>query len=369
MAKAQKGFDAIYQIDYDEAERTFRALKREYPGHPAPPLYLAVVVWLRELFGRQELNLDVFVAPGYFTKPTDRKMPQRQRQAFFSHLEDSQKLAQAILNKNPRHKDARYFMGSASGVLGSFAITIDRGLKQAFSHAKKAYKYHERLVAEDPQYHDAYMTVGLYEYIVDNLPWYIKWLAMLVGYRGSEERGFQYLTLASQKGRFVADDARTLLMVLCVHEGRNQAAFENARHLHEKFPRNFLLHLNQAQILEKLGRKEQAVQSYQEILRLAESRAPNYQLLPLDTFRYQIGRRFMELKHHALALEQFERATSDPTTPEREKALAHLSAGFILDLTGKRDQAIGHYQQVLRLREFEDSHDQAEKYLKKPYQG
>ena len=43
MAQAGPGFDGIYNLDYDQAERVFLALKEENPQHPAPPLYLGTV--------------------------------------------------------------------------------------------------------------------------------------------------------------------------------------------------------------------------------------------------------------------------------------------------------------------------------------
>ena len=48
-----------------------------------------------------------------------------------------------------------------------------------------------------------------------------------------------------------------------------------------RYPRNFLLHLNVAQILTEMNRPDQAVEIYTKILALAEARTPNYQKMPL----------------------------------------------------------------------------------------
>lgn len=364
LARAREGFTRNYNLEYQEALRTFEELKRQYPQHPAPPLYLAANLWLEELFERQELDLNTFISPAYFTQPAQRRMTAERRQAFFDAVAESQKLSQTLLEKSPGHLDARYFLGAAEGLLASFAITIDRSVSEAFKHGKRAYKYHQEVVQENPDYDDAYMSVGLYEYVVANIPWYIKWLAVLIGYRGSEERAFRYLERAAEKAPFVSDDARTVLMVLLVREGRNREALEKARYLHEKYPRNYLLHINRAQILEKMGREEQALEQYQQVLKLAEGGAPNYQKLPLPVFRYQVGNKLMQLKRMDQALEQFEKVIQNPHTPEKEKALSYLHAGMILDAAGKRSEAVEHYQQVLQLKESENSHHRARRYLK-----
>ena len=367
LAQARKGFVQIYSLDYPEAAATFSALKRAYPEHPAPPLYHGVVIWLVELFEREELSLNTFAAPGYFTKATDQEMKADRRKMFFDETRRSLELSQAILREDPGNKDARYFRGSVYGILGSFAITVDRSLKQASRYGKRAFKHHRQLIREDPEYYDAYMSVGLYEHIVDKLPWYIKWLTMFLGYRGSEEKGFEYLSLAAERAPLVADDARTLQMALYVHEGRNQQAPENARYLHQKYPRNYILHLNRAQILEKMGRRSQAVERYREVVELAEAKTRNYQKLPLSTFRYRLAEKFRQLEHPDSALEQFRKSIQSPETPDREKALSHLGVGQILDVKGERQAAVSHYQLVLGFRKVKDSHRRARSFLKRPY--
>lgn len=52
-----------------------------------------------------------------------------------------------------------------------------------------------------------------------------------------------------------------------------------------------------------------------------------------------------------------------------EKVLSFLRLGQILDLLGKKEEAVESYRQVLKLKDIEDSQGFAKKYLKKPYRG
>ena len=72
----------------------------------------------------------------------------------------------------------------------------------------------------------------------------------------------------------------------------------------------------------------------------------------------------MELNHPDLALEAFRDSIDDPQTEEREKALSHLLIGQIADLQGRPEEAIFHYRQVLRYRDFEGSHSRAREFIK-----
>jgi tetratricopeptide (TPR) repeat protein len=364
---ATKGFDHVYNLDYEDARTAFKHLREQYPQHPGPPLYLALTLWQQELFRRQDLQLDRFVSPESFMEATERQMPAEDRKAFFTYIAESQASSQAILKESPGNRDARYFLGAAHGVLAAFAVTIDHDKREAFRQGKKAYQYHLEIVQEQPDYYDAYVTVGLYEYVVANLPWYMKWVAQIAGYRGTTERAFKYLHLAATKSQFVSVNARNILVVLCMREKLYDEALENAQFLHLRYPRNFLLHLNVARIFTEMNRPDQAVEVYTQILAQAEARTPNYQKMPLSVFRYNIGKILMNMDRLELAQRLFTAAIQDPATAERERALSHLCLAEVLDAGGDRLQAIANYQRVLNVANFEDSHTTAQAYLKKPY--
>ncbi len=369
LTRTRTGFEAIYDLDYEQAAQAFAQVQREYPHHPGPPLYSAVVVWLQELFERRDLDLNRFLAPGYFTKPSRRKMPDQKRELFRDLIRRSRELAKAVMDRRPNDLEARYFLGSVEGILAGFSITIDRSFKQAFSHGKKAYRYHRDIVKEDPEFYDAYVSVGVFEYIIDNLPWYMRWMATILGYRGDKEKGLRYLNEAKEKAQFVADDARIIQMVLFVREKRYQDALANLESLRTRYRRNYILHLNLGQIREKMGHTEEALRIYRKVLALGQEGKPNYHKLPLDRFRFQLGEKLLDLDRRPEALHLFRSCIVSPATPSREKALSYLRAGQIFDLLGKREEALAHYEQVLKLGDVEDSHSYANKWLRHPYSG
>ncbi len=367
MAKAQPGFNDIYNLDYERAEQVFIALQKEYPGHPAPPLYLAIIGWLRELFRRQELNLDLFMSPSFFTRSTTLEMSPGQREEFFAHIQECQDLNQRILANNPKNLDALYSLGSSYGILSAFSITIDRSLRKAFAYANKAYQYNRQVVKINPAYYDAYMAVGLYQYIVGSIPWYLRWLAVIAGYFGTKEEGFHDLDLAVTKGEYVKTDAQIIRMALRVYQERPRDALTDAEDLHRRFPRNFIFQINIAQILERLGREDQAISEYLAVVRQAEEGKANYGLLPLTTFRYTLGNRFFRMGRLDAAEGQFRKTIAYPGTPERLRALSQLRLGQILDLQGKRAEAITRYETVLKSKDFDNAQEQARTFLRTPY--
>jgi tetratricopeptide (TPR) repeat protein len=138
-----------------------------------------------------------------------------------------------------------------------------------------------------------------------------------------------------------------------------------ARQLHRRYPENYILHLNQAQILERMGGQDEAVKIYMDVARAAEEGRSGYKKLPLGTFRYTLGTRLWSLGFPDEALEIFQASSRDPETPPRQRVLSHLRAGEILDLMGRRTHAASHYREIQRLEEFDDSHSVAAEYLKR----
>src|SRR5215468_5672341 len=83
---ATKGFDHVYNLDYEEARAAFENLRQQYPRHPGPPLYLALTLWQHELFRRQDLGLDRLVSPESFVKATGQQMPVEDRNAVLKYI-------------------------------------------------------------------------------------------------------------------------------------------------------------------------------------------------------------------------------------------------------------------------------------------
>lgn len=358
---------AIYRLEYDEAIELITENIQQFPGHPGPTLARAAAIWLRELFERQEFDLDNFIAPSHFTRDAERHMPEADRDAFFRDVQEAKRLAELYLLGHPNDKEGRYYLGAAESALAVFTFTVEHDYMKALKHGRKAYQIQKAIVEEDPEFYEAYMTVGTYEYILGNLPWYIKWIAALAGLKGSEQRGFEYLILAAKKSAFISKEARMLLMVLYVREEEYAYGLQIAQQMHHLYPDNFILHLNQAQIYEHMNDPESAATIYMDVVRYAAEGRGSYTKIPLETFRYSAGEKLRELGELDQALALFEQTTRDPKAPESERALSHLRAGELLDLQGKRKEAIVQYQEVHKLENYEDTHDRASRLMKKRY--
>lgn len=367
LEQIQPGFDDLFNLEYERAWRRFSELRERWPQHPGPPLYAAATVWLRELYRRQDLDLEKFLSPGYFAEKTKHRMAPEEQQKFAELITEAQEHCAKLLEQHPGDLEVRYFQGAVEGILASFAITVNHSVSDAFRHGKRAYQLHSEVIDEDPTFYDAYMSVGLYEYVVDNLPWYIKWLAVLVGYRGSEERGFEYLQLAATRGVFVRDNAMVLQMVLFVREKRFRDALRIAQELHARYPANWLLHLNQAQILERLSDEEAAAAVYEEVWELHKQGRPRYSDIARVPFLLQLGRKFRSFGRLEQAQAFLHQALQEPAEDPDARARLHLETGKTFDLQGNRTAAREHYRLAAALARDSSVRQEAAQFLRRPF--
>src|SRR5688500_11284834 len=55
-----RGYEALYNLDYEEARRLFKEMSRLFPDHPAGPQCLAATLWLDELNRARHLQASLY---------------------------------------------------------------------------------------------------------------------------------------------------------------------------------------------------------------------------------------------------------------------------------------------------------------------
>jgi tetratricopeptide (TPR) repeat protein len=353
------GFDALYSLDYDAARNAFKRITELFPDHPAGYLYLGTHLWLDYLNRNRRLQTGLYINPSFYAESEERIDEGRDRQ-FRQYIQQALDKAEAKLAKDKNDVETRYFLGAAYGLLAGYESTVARRFFSALSNGKRAVKEHREVVRLNPNYADAYLTIGLYDYVVGSLPLAVKIIAALGGMRGSRERGIRELEQAAQSGRFIADDARVLLIALYFREGR----FNDALHLLDDFaahyPKNYLFRLEKANLLMRMGRKVEAVEAFDALLD-----NPQYHDIQ-DLIRYEYGESLFQTGYAEAALSHFRKLVALESANAQLQTLGYLRIGQALDLRGEREAALTAYQTVLRQENVFDSHKQAERFVRRP---
>lgn len=242
-----EGYDALYNLDYEGARKRFQKMIELAPDHPAGAQCFASSLWLQQLNEAWELKSTLYSTDAY---EKGKSKPNRtQIDEFRKWIRNSKQLSQARLRKDPRDVEALYFLGAAEGLEAAYAGSVERKFRAALRAGTDSVDHHREVLKLAPDFHDAELTIGLMNYIVGSLPLPVKMLVGTMGVRGSKKRGLEALERVSVEGQWARDVARVLLVDLYKRDKRWTDAFEMARELSEKYPRNYLFRLQMADAL------------------------------------------------------------------------------------------------------------------------
>lgn len=376
----RSGLDALYNIDYDKAERDFKEIVRLMPNHPGGYQLLAARVWIKTLYESRRLQSSLYSSEAFYSSGDDKVDPKIVTE-FRNLTRQAKQLAEAKLKQEPKNVEALDFLANTEGLKASFEEAVERRHFAALRDGNDAVDHHREVLKLDPTYIDAQITIGLYEYVVGSLPLPVKILAGATGYRGSKKRGLAMLEEVAAKGRWAQDDAKSVLILLYTREKRFADVLKLTRELSAKYPRNYLLRLETADALVGLAgvkRKEKdlagAVQSekeafatFDELLRDRNARDAASRALDLIHFKY--GEVLLMAGYHERAAKEFLATTKVERAEEGLVTLAHLFAARAYDAGGKRDEALSQYKAVLARPNVYDSHDAAKRGLQKAYKA
>jgi predicted Zn-dependent protease len=376
----RSGLDALYNIDYDKAERDFREIVRLYPNHPGGYQLLAARLWIKTLYESRRLQVSLYSSESFYVNGDDKVDPKIVTE-FRNLTRESRRLAEVKLKQEPKNIEALDFLANTEGLKASFEEAVERRHFAALRDGNDAVDHHREVLKLDPKYIDAQITIGLYEYVVGALPLPVKILAGATGYRGSKKRGLALLEQVAKEGRWAQDDAKTVLILLYTREKRFEDALKLTRELSVKYPRNYLLRLETADALVSLAgvkrkandkvaavqAEKEAFATFDELLRDRNVRDSAARALDLIHFKY--GEALLIAGYNERAAKEFLAATRVEHAEEGLITMAHLFAARAYDVAGKRDEALAQYKEVLARPNVYDAHDEAKKGLRQAYKA
>jgi len=360
---------ATYNIDYATARAKYEEIRKRLPQHPAGDLYLATVIWLEYLNKTRRLQTGLYKNDSSFYAGAEKAKEETEGdavdpevdRAFRDRMAQAKTKALALVARNKNDPDALYYLGTYYGVMAGYEASVARKFFGAMRNGSRCVDAHQKVLKLKPDYYDAYLSVGMYDYIVGSLPFTYKAIAAIAGFRGNKQRGIERLQTIIAQDADSADDARVLLLAVYQNEKRYDDSLAILNYLSAKYPRSYLIRLEKASTLVTLNRTQDAYQAFEELLK-EPAAAPAG-----DLINYQYAEALALNKEYRRAAEHF---LAVPQATGAEASLATVSllrAAQVYDLEGKRDLAISQYKAVLARPNVYDSKLQAERGLKEPY--
>ena len=230
----------MYDLRFGTAHQVLHEWERLHPEDPLGPASDAVAYLFSEFNRLGILQAQLFLN-GQNAKKAHKLAPNPEiKQAFESALSKSQRLADSILARTPQDSNALFAKVLDLGLRSDYLSLIENREMASLHYMKSAGILAEELLKIDPSYYDAYLAVGVENYLLSLNPAPVRWMLGLYGVETSKARGIQELKLTAQKGHYLRPYARLLLAVAELRDDNQSKAAGLLQGLAREFPDNEL---------------------------------------------------------------------------------------------------------------------------------
>ncbi|UBM60150.1 tetratricopeptide repeat protein [Marinilongibacter aquaticus] len=236
----------MYNFKFHEAEVEFKWLLVKYRNHPIGHFLLGLNDWWR-------------IVPDTGIKLYDNSIHE--------HMDKTIDLAEGMLDRNPKSKEAAFFIAAAYAFKGRLYSERESWVKAAWA-GKQALKYLEKSRGDENINPELLFGDGVYNY-------YSKWIQenykslrpLLTFFRkGNKKLGIQQLEEVAQNAFYTRMEARYFLMQIYSLEGEHTKSLRMAQMMHSLYPDNPFFHRYVARGLFVSGRTVETEKVAKELL-------------------------------------------------------------------------------------------------------
>ena len=234
------GYRHMYNLQFDEAHKAFQDWQQEHPDDPLGPVSDAAAYLFTEFDRLHILESELFVNDQKF-ESRSRPAPNAElKRAFETQLGKARQLAQQALARDPHDVNALFSNVLAYGLEGDYLALIEKRDTQALKLMKEGRSIAERLLADNPACYDAYLAVGVENYLLSLKPAPVRWILRISGAETDKAVGIENLRITADKGHYLLPYARLLLAVAALRDNDRIRARALLEDLAANFPQNRL---------------------------------------------------------------------------------------------------------------------------------
>jgi hypothetical protein len=236
----EAGYRDMYNLQFEDAHRVFQGWEQEHPADPLGPVSDAAAYLFAEFDRLHVLESELFTDDSKFESRAKLAPDPQAKQAFDRSLNAAQQMAEKVLARDGANADALFAQVMVQGLRGDYAALVEKRDLAGLSYMKTGRAMAERLLARDPTYYDAYLAVGVENYLLSLKPAPMRWFLRITGAQTDREAGLQKLRITAEKGHYLLPYARLLLAVAAIRDHHPEQARQLLEDLSRQFPHNKL---------------------------------------------------------------------------------------------------------------------------------
>ena len=234
------GYYALYNLDFDAAHAHFGQWMTAHPEDCLGSASDAAAYIFTEFNLLGVLDIELFADDNRFESRSRPPVDPALKKGFNDRIDQSNRLADAALQRNPNDSNALYCKAVTSGMQADWASLIDRHEYGAFKYSELASKYAKQALAINPTLYDANLAVGIENYMLSLKAAPIRWFLGMAGAGTNKAEGVRLLKLTAEQGHYLAPFPRLMLAVGELRDGRTQSGKQILIGLSQEFPKNTL---------------------------------------------------------------------------------------------------------------------------------
>jgi tetratricopeptide (TPR) repeat protein len=233
-----RAFRHLYNFEFQEAHRVLDRFEREHPENPMGSATRSAVYLFTELNRLDLLASEFFQDRGDRIQKKKLNPDPALRENLFQTTDQTRKSARKVLAGDPQNVEALFALSTAAGIESDYLFFVEKKRLASLKLHKESHNYCRQLLEIDPDYPDAYLTSGFYEYLVGDLPFFLRWFIRFDGVEGDKEKGIERLKFVSQNARYSAGFAKVLLAAVYLREKQPAESIDMLAELSREYPRN-----------------------------------------------------------------------------------------------------------------------------------
>jgi hypothetical protein len=234
------GYRDMYNLQFAQAHQQFQQWERLHPQDPLGPVSDAAAYLYDEFDRLHVLEVELFVDDAKFENRAKVSANPQIKQAFETDLSQCEKITGTILARDPGNADALFANALVQGLRGDYLALIEKRDVAALKFVKAGRTIAEKLLAAHPSYYDAYLAIGVENYLLSLKPAPVRWLLHMTGAQTDHAAGIAKLQITAEKGHYLLPYARLLLAVAALRDGNRDRSREILSGLAREFPNNHL---------------------------------------------------------------------------------------------------------------------------------
>jgi len=230
------GFDLLYEQKFAEARRVFASWESRNPEDPFGEVAVAASYLFEELCDQGVLTSDFFLDDKKFLHGISGR-PNPERMSHFGEaLTRARELAKARQKTNPNDGEALFALTLAAGMESDAESILQKRRIDGLKRMKEANKYAEVLLARDPDVTDAYIALGIANYIIGSQSAGARFALWFDGVHGNRQLGMEQVAKTAEHGHYLRPFAKIILALAARREKQVPLAQKLLRELCEQYP-------------------------------------------------------------------------------------------------------------------------------------